>query len=320
MLSVIHKKVHRNGAIVRGGIRMYTGDMRARRLLAAMVIALFALSAQAQETQPRVTVLPFEGTGFTKADAQALTLFFETALQNTGRCQIIEQTEANKILKTHEYVLKDFNDPSKAIEIGKLLPANHIVVGTFGNLGGKRYVNVKLIDLKTGAIVGARNATATTLDALTSSFGEMAGQMMGAPPAAVRPPERIETSPGRLPVVKQAILNFFEGPQDPPPVGSRLYAVSFPTMMTRFVYWELSLDVAPPSSPIPFEVEAVFYTPEGSILSKQTVPCRLEAGSPGLKCWMGWGNVNPNNWRQGTYTVMVNMGSQNIVGGFFDIW
>ncbi len=299
---------------------MYNASMRSRFVLAALLFALLAGRMPAQEALPRVTVLPFEGTGFTKADAQALTLFFETALQNTGRCQIIEQTEVNKILKAHEYVLKDFNDPSKAIEIGKLLPANHIVVGTFGNLGGKRYVNVKLIDLKTGTIVAARNSTAATLDALTSGFEEMAGQMMGKPAAAVRPPERIETSPGRLPVIKQAILNFFESGSEAPPIGSRKYAVSFPALMTRFVNWELHMDIEPPSSSMSFEIETVFLNPDGSVLCKQPVTCRVDAGWAWFKAWHGWGNVNPNNWRQGTYTVMVNMGSHNIVNGFFDIW
>jgi TolB-like protein len=292
----------------------------AKRPFTLVLFALLAFLAYAQDSPPRVTVLPFEGTGFTKADAQALTLFFETALQNTGRCQIIEQTEVNKILKSHEYALKDFNDPTKAMEIGKLLPANHIVIGTFGTLGDKRYINVKLIDLTTGTIVAARNSTAATLDGLASGFAEMAGRMMGIEPSAAQPSERTQPSAGQPLIIKQASLNFFESANEPQPIGARAYAFSFPTMMTRFVYWELHLDIEPPSGPITFQADALILNPDGSILTRQTVPCRVDAGSLWFKCWMGWGNVNPNNWRPGTYTVNVSIGTQLIAAGFFDIY
>lgn len=291
--------------------------MRPSRCPVSAWLALACALAAAQAPRPRVTVLPFEGIGVPKGDVLALTLFFETALQNTGMCQIIEQTEVDKILKSHQYVMSDFNDPTKAVEIGRLIPANHIVLGTVGTLGGKYYVNVKMIELRTGMNVGARNATATSLDQLSEALTDVAWQMMGAPVAAPPPPP--SASPSMIPglSVLEASLRFFESGQGFPPREQRVYATVFDGHAARFINWELELKFVTAQAPVDVPIDAHFYRPDGSVLATQDVPGQIQAGWDWYAAWHGWGAPNPGSWTAGTYTVRISVAGNPVASASF---
>ncbi len=280
-------------------------------------LALACALAAAQAPQPRVTVLPFEGIGVARSDVQALTLFFETALQNTGRCQIIEQTEVDKILKSHQYVMSDFNDPTKAVEIGRLIPANHIVLGTVGTLAGKYYVNVKMIELRTGTNVGARNATAASLDQLSETLTDVAGQMMGAPVAA--PPQPAPPRPWTIPGLSLlgVEVKFFESGQGFPPIEQRFYATAFDGFAARYINWELQLKFATTQAPVDVPIDAHFYRSDGSLLAAQNVVGQIQAGGDWYAAWHGWGAPNPGFWTPGTYTLRLSVAGHPLASGIF---
>jgi TolB-like protein len=291
---------------------------RSIRILSALCFTLCCALAAAQSGQPRVTVLPFEGVGVAGEDVLALTLFFETALQNTGRCQIIEQTEVDKILKAHQYVLADFNDPDKAVQIGRLIPADHIVIGTVGILGGRRYVNVKMIDLSSGAIVGARNATADSLEQLSALLPEVAEQMTGAPPRAASPPASPPAAGAPL-AIREATLLFFESGPDVPAYGERVFASAFDTRTTRFINWELTIwfEQVPAALTVPVEVRFLRY--DGSVLTTQNMQFNIGAGWDWGACWQGWEAANPNNWPPGAYTVVAYVASRQVASAVFTV-
>jgi hypothetical protein len=291
--------------------------MEHRLRVASVWLALACALAAAQAPPPRVTVLPFEGIGVAKNDVQALTLFFETALQNTGMCQIIEQTEVEKILRSHQYVMSDFNDPTKAVEIGRLIPANHIVLGTVGTLSGKYYVNVKMIDLRTGTNVGARKATAAALDQLSESLTDVAGQMMGVPLAAPPPPASpgLSMIPG-LPLLRVG-LKFFESGQGFPPMDQRVYSTVFDAYVTRFINWELELSFVTALAPLALPLEARYYRGDGSLVALQNFTVQIEAGWDWNACWNGWGAAYPGSWAPGGYTVQLSLASSPVASGSF---
>ena len=299
---------------------MLCGMSKPMRILAAVCFTLSCVLAAAQSTPPRVTVLPFEGIGVERQDVVALTLFFETALQNTGRCQIIEQTEVDKILKAHQYVMADFNDPDKAVKIGRLIPADHIVLGTVGTLGGRHYVNVKMINLSSGAIVEARNTTADSLEELSALLPEVAGHMTGAPirPAAPPASPAVPDAPSVPPlVIREASLLFFESGSDIPAYGQRVFASAFDTRFTRFVNWELTLRFDQVSEAMFVPVEVRYLRQDGSVQTTQNMQLQIGSGWDWGACWQGWGAATPNNWQPGTYTVEAYVSSRWVAGASF---
>lgn len=295
--------------------------MRIPRFLAAGILLLAAAAAAGQTR--RVAVLPFENDGLAAADARGLTLFFETALQNTRLCEIVEQTKVEEILKAHQYVLADFNDPAKAVAIGKLVPANTIALGAAGKLGGRPYLNVKLIDLVSGTVVAARNVTAASVEALTSELNALAAGIMGSPSSTLAsPPEASRPGPPvpltSIPRVGRSQLSMFEsGPGIPPP-ESRVYAVTFFSAYTRFINWDLFLEFsAPVVQNLSLPVDATILRSDGSVLTVQSLTANLQAGWSWFRMWNGWGAPNPYNWAPDTYTLRVTMGGVPVASTTF---
>ncbi|HEC60962.1 MAG TPA: hypothetical protein ENI27_01770 [bacterium] len=129
--------------------------------------------------KPRVTVIPFNSIGLSKSDAQSLTILFEASLQNTGAFTLIEQVEAVNILEAQEYSLSVCVDELCAIEIGRLLSADQIVLGTVGKVVNLYYMTVKLIDVQTGQKLIAKKEQDESLSELVRKFDSVARLLAG---------------------------------------------------------------------------------------------------------------------------------------------
>ena len=118
-----------------------------------LIITFLILSYQisyCQEHRPLIGVIPFTAVNVSKSDAKIIAGLFETALVNTGVFTVIEQDHINKIMEEQTKILSGSYDEQSAIEIGKLLTAEQIVLGTLLNIGNKYILNAKIIDVSKG--------------------------------------------------------------------------------------------------------------------------------------------------------------------------
>jgi hypothetical protein len=148
-----------------------------RRLFIIFFLLLVLLPAAAQK--PRITVIPFSSIGLSKSDAESLTLLFEAALQNTGAFTLIEQVKVNDILRMQEYSLGDNIDEQYAVEIGRLLSADQIVLGTVGKTANLYYLAVKMIDVQTGQNLIAWKEQSQQLSALVERLDSITRLLAG---------------------------------------------------------------------------------------------------------------------------------------------
>lgn len=119
-----------------------------------MVLVILVLPAQ---TKPMITVLPFtanKDSGVSKADAAALSVIFEVTLINTGEYQVLEQTQIAAILETQAFSLSGCVDESCAVEIGKLLSADTIIIGSLNKIASRYILTTKMVSVELGEIVG----------------------------------------------------------------------------------------------------------------------------------------------------------------------
>jgi TolB-like protein len=121
---------------------------------AAAVAAWFASPACAAE-KPRIAVIPFNHISVSKADADVVTGLFETGLVKTETYNVIEQNQIKEILSAQEQSMSDCTDEQCAMEFGKLLAAEQIVLGTLSSVGGTYILNAKIIDVTTGRNIKA---------------------------------------------------------------------------------------------------------------------------------------------------------------------
>lgn len=117
---------------------------RATILIALLgILSCIAVSAIAQP-KVRVAVLRFEDNTAhrwwvsTKLGEAAADVFV-TALLNTGKFSVIERNRLDDILKEHNLVAQGGVTPQSAVELGKLLGAELMVLGSITEFGVESY-------------------------------------------------------------------------------------------------------------------------------------------------------------------------------------
>jgi hypothetical protein len=90
---------------------------------------------------------------------------------------VVEQSERDQILEAQAASLSDCTDESCAVEIGKLLTADSIIIGTASKVGTKFYVTVRLVDVLKGKRLRAETVDAASVEGLADATGKLAEQV-----------------------------------------------------------------------------------------------------------------------------------------------
>jgi Ca2+-binding EF-hand superfamily protein len=87
--------------------------------------------------------------------AGGVKVFIENAFVNVGKVRVVDRQNIDKIVKEYEFQQSDLTDEATAVKIGKLSGADIIVIGSISYVGSKYYLNIKLIAVETGEIIGS---------------------------------------------------------------------------------------------------------------------------------------------------------------------
>ncbi len=98
-----------------------------------------------------LAVLDLTGKNVTKSDASIITGFIQESLFKIDNYELVERTQVEKILKEQAFQA-DVCDINCAIQIGKQLAANKVVIGTVGRLGDLYTIQVKIIEVESNKI------------------------------------------------------------------------------------------------------------------------------------------------------------------------
>jgi curli biogenesis system outer membrane secretion channel CsgG len=90
----------------------------------------------------------------------------ETALIKTEVFSIINTADISEVLKAQEISLSDCTDESCAIQIGKLLSAEQIVIGDLSAVGARMALNLRLLDVSSGEVLRAEVADVASVEEL----------------------------------------------------------------------------------------------------------------------------------------------------------
>ena len=129
-------------------------------------IAEKAETRKRMQDLPLVTVMDFSIENISKAEGFLIVDLIISSLFNTGRFRVLDRSQRDNILKEMEFSFADYTDESSQIEIGKLLAADKIVVGSVGKVGNRFILNTKLIDVKTGVTMSTAYNIFESLDEL----------------------------------------------------------------------------------------------------------------------------------------------------------
>lgn len=114
----------------------------------------------AADKKPLVAISPLEAK---KVDAEEVDLITEALageLQNSGAFRVMERGQMDRILKEQGFQASGACEGNEcAVEVGKMLGIDRIVVGSVGKIGSLFIINTRLVDIATGEILASVRRT-----------------------------------------------------------------------------------------------------------------------------------------------------------------
>lgn len=122
--------------------------MRNRNII--VLVMAFAAVANAATS---IAVSPLTANGVSEGEAASLTDALRSELIKSGQYQVLERSQMEEILKEQGFQQSGACDETNcAIEIGKMLSVNQIILGSIGRVGKTYTLNIRSVDVGSGKI------------------------------------------------------------------------------------------------------------------------------------------------------------------------
>lgn len=177
---------------------------RSLEALRAVVSALVAMAsiAVAQTPAPArlttIAVMPLQGKGVPATDADVITDAIATQMQQSGNLRVLERAQMDRIMNEQGLAKSGACDGSEcAVEMGKLLSVDQILVGSVGLVGHTYTLNLRIVSVQTGEVLKSRMKSnpGTIDDVLTRLVPEAVADLTSAAPAK----DRTASGPAKAP-------------------------------------------------------------------------------------------------------------------------
>lgn len=108
----------------------------------------------------KIAVLYFDSPGLDENIAKTSVYLLEGKLGNSQSIDLIERNQINKVLDELKYQMSGLT-ASDAVEVGKQLNAEFILIGSINKLGSLLIITVKVVNVATAKIEGSREVQCT---------------------------------------------------------------------------------------------------------------------------------------------------------------
>ena len=112
-------------------------------LLIALLIVGTAFSRE------YIAIIDFEGIGVSNSEARSLTQRLTSEMIALGVYQVVERSEMKRLLDEQKFQYSGCVNMKCAVEIGKMIGAKYMVVGSISKLGSTFSVDSRLVSVET---------------------------------------------------------------------------------------------------------------------------------------------------------------------------
>ena len=123
----------------------------------AILISLFLIIPGIKysycEELKTIAVLDLKAQNVLPSDSAIVSDFLRTSLVQGGYFRVIDRTNMERILSEHSFQMTGCTDQSCAIEIGKLLNAEYMAIGSYSKIEGTLFITVNVVSVETAQIV-----------------------------------------------------------------------------------------------------------------------------------------------------------------------
>jgi TolB-like protein len=138
-----------------------------KRILFLLLLSLSICSPLFAETKKmRIAIMDFSPKGIAVKDSRTISELIRNDMINTNEYTVVERDQMNKILYEQGFQMTGCTDDSCAVEAGKLLSANKILVGSVIKLGDKIIITGRIVDVEKGTADFSEKADAETMNDL----------------------------------------------------------------------------------------------------------------------------------------------------------
>ena len=106
-----------------------------------------------------IAVIDFDANNARKSDARVLTERLTTELIKVNQYIVVERSKVDKMLKEQKFQHSGCVDVSCAVEVGNVLGARYIVVGTMSKFGQTYTLDARLVDVQSSESIRSADYT-----------------------------------------------------------------------------------------------------------------------------------------------------------------
>lgn len=150
------------------------------KVLMFLLISSLIQSVYAADIKPTVAVMDFESVGSEEHLGKAVAEIMRTELINTGQFLVLERSQLDRALSEQKLQKSGLIDDKSVVELGKLLGANFIIIGSVVKMGTAYTINSRMIDMKTGVATLGKNVTGNDLNLLANLSHDLLESLFGA--------------------------------------------------------------------------------------------------------------------------------------------
>ncbi len=132
------------------------------------------VTATVESVKPRLAIIPLEARDVSETDASIATQYLTTEIIRQGRFWVLEREYMAEIMEEQAMVLT-CTDIECAIEIGRVLAAERVIVGSVTRSDGNYVLTVRMINVEEGSVIASTTertrASGTALSNLAKDIG-----------------------------------------------------------------------------------------------------------------------------------------------------
>jgi len=127
---------------------------------------------------PLLSVMDFVIENVSESEGKLIVDLLSSALIGIKKYRILDRSQRDNLIKELEFSYSDCTDETCQLELGRLLAADKIVVGSLGKVGNRYILNAKLLNVVTGEAVSSAYEIFKSIEALVDGSEAVAGELI----------------------------------------------------------------------------------------------------------------------------------------------
>ena len=118
-------------------------NLSMRKVYTILLLTSFGISAE------YIAIIDFEGIGVASQEARSLTQRLTSEMIRLEVYQVLERSKMKKLLDEQKFQYSGCVNTQCAVDIGKMLGAKYMIVGSINKIGNTYAIDARMIDVET---------------------------------------------------------------------------------------------------------------------------------------------------------------------------